>query len=336
MEFVNYNNSFCIKNNEKVSSDKQENTFSDKIKLRELNLQLNITKFSDNKETKLYYSSNVKKIKKEILPLCKSNLQKSIRRKDEEKAIRTALAIFNYNPNELLRRLPIIMIEDCLPHPILFLKLIWFMCAVSKGYIMTISELEEILGIVSTMCESNEYEVFNSKLSCKNPINTKDWDNLPNDQKNFLWAMEIRKIYGGMGCDKVMLSYHQELWYERFTQKTDENCSKNYWWDKIINQPIYTIDLDTVDTLDKSDILPESIDQHPFPFIKKKISEKTGFSQEEIGLIIWMCRSRINLRQPITISNYQNNSSNLVQNYRKIKKELEGFVNWLLTKLEIY
>jgi hypothetical protein len=69
---------------------------------------------------KLYYRSP-KKIKsflvpkietKYNVPLLKSNLQKAIRRCQTQIAINSALAIIQKVPIELLRRLPIIYIED--------------------------------------------------------------------------------------------------------------------------------------------------------------------------------------------------------------------------------
>ena len=46
------------------------------------------------------------------VPLLKSNLQKAVRRCDNQIAIQSALALIQIEPMELLRRLPIIYIED--------------------------------------------------------------------------------------------------------------------------------------------------------------------------------------------------------------------------------
>lgn len=162
-----------------------------------------------------------RQVGKKSIPLLKSNLQKCIRRKDQEKAIRTALAMYSYSPSEVLRRLPIIFIEDCLPCPKQFLKLVWWMCATSKGYVLSKSELESMLGIIVTMCESTEYEIVNSSLHNKSII-----DPTGSPQEDFLWALELRKMYGGMKSDGTMLDYHQEIWYKRF----QEDPSK---WNKL-------------------------------------------------------------------------------------------------------
>jgi hypothetical protein len=73
-------------------------------------------------------------LSKEDLPVYKSNLQKCIRRRLDSKAIRTAYSILSLNEFELLRRLPIIMMEDVLPHPSIR-TLVWWMMATSKPLI---------------------------------------------------------------------------------------------------------------------------------------------------------------------------------------------------------
>ncbi len=258
-------------------------------------------------------------IGKRTLPLIKSNLQKCIRRKDEGRAIRTALAMYSLNPNEVLRRLPIIMIEDCLPYPKAFVKLIWFMCAVSKGYVMSTTEVESMLGIVATMCDSSEYEVA---ARGRKTIGPSDWVGAPNE--DFFWAMELRKIYGGLPCDKEMIGFHQELWLDRF---------KGSEWPRLV-QTDYEVDIDSVDDIGKGDILLESIDQHPYPFIVGKILDKVpDLSADEIRMAIWMCRSKINVRTPLNSDTFVEASAQSKKAYLRIDKELTGLTAWLLGKI---
>ena len=66
------------------------------------------------------------------VPLLKSNLQKAIRRSDNQIAIQSALALIQVAPMELLRRLPIIYIEDvCLMDS--YSIVMWLMIA-DKAY----------------------------------------------------------------------------------------------------------------------------------------------------------------------------------------------------------
>jgi hypothetical protein len=261
-------------------------------------------------------------ITKPSLPLLKSNLQKCVRRKDFERAARTALAIFSFNPNELLRRLPVIMIEDCLPYPSGHSRLIWWMCAVSKGYKMSHAEVEQMLGILSTMCESNEYEV------CQQEDHEKiDWTALSAAQQTFLWSLEIRRLYGGMKVDGRMYAFHQRLWSERFATTTGD------WWNKLQNQDAYLVDISTIGPITNNDILLESIDHHVHSWIPRKIAERIeGTSAEKIKLAIWDCRSRTNHRTPATKGVFRPTSSDTNRLFARINKELNGLCKWLLSK----
>ena len=260
-------------------------------------------------------------IGKRSVSLLKSNLQKCTRRQDEGRAIRTALAMYSYDPNEVLRRLPIIQIEDCLPNPDGLLRLVWWMCAVSKGYVMSKEEVESMLGILATMCESPSYEVFDSRCRAKTVL---DWSSHP--EASFFWALEIRKIYGGMECDKKMLSYHQELWMERFKQRDQWN----------LEQDRYQVDIDSVDPLSKDDILLESIDYHCFTWIPQKIADKyPNLTLDVIKTCIWMCRSRTNLRKPLNQEVFQPISTAMEQNYHGFAEDLQGLTQWLRGKLNL-
>lgn len=318
--------------------------FSAIVNIKEYDTKMNIIKLnniSNNPDNinQLYdyenFYKDYKPIGKRTLSLCKSNLQKCIRRKMTDKAIRTALAIYRYDPNELLRRLPIIMIEDTLPHPELFGKLVWWMSAVSKGYKLSTEELKEVFGIISTMCENSIYEVFTSKLKGIEIIDhiiEKEMNNLSRNEQMFIWSLEIRKLYKGMKCDKDMLGYHQKLWIQRFLNQNIK------WYDKLVDQIIYDIDLSSIDEFDKDDILIESVDYHPFPFIPKKIIENIDNDNLDISrikLIIWMCRSRINYRKPINMNVYVPITNDLDNDYKMIKKQLDNFCSWLLNKINL-
>lgn len=66
--------------------------------------------------------------------LVKSMLQKSVRRRRFGSACRLAIELARMSTSELLRRLPIICVEDSLLHPAVPV-IVWLMMAESKGYI---------------------------------------------------------------------------------------------------------------------------------------------------------------------------------------------------------
>lgn len=289
-------------------------TWSAKVKIREYNSTL--TLYGNPQEP---FTTDTQ-IGPKTIPLCKSNLQKCVRRKDINRAVRTAFAIYSQNPNEVLRRICIIMIEDCLILPSSFIKLVWWMAAVSKGYIMSKDEVENMLGIVSLMCESDTYDI--SIDADKQEL---DYTKLSTLQRDFLWALELRKIYGGMECDKRMIDYHIDLWYARFTGNASASCQ----------QEEYSIDLDSVDKLSKDDILLEAIDHHPYPFLLSKISTRTGISKDSVKAAIWCCRSRINYRKPIDEKNFDDVNEKVKEVYEIIKDDVTGFTTWLRCQLNL-
>jgi hypothetical protein len=214
------------------------------------------------------------------VPLLKSNLQKAVRRCENEIAIQTSLAILQKEPMELLRRLPIIYIEDvCLmdsyPIPV------WLMMA-DKDYIMTTTDIDIILNIVNSLCNCREYFDFRGN------DNVYDFSHeLLQDYENFneLLSIYYRSEYGGMKGDMQMLKTSIEYYINNpmESQKTVFN-SINY--DKI--KP----DLE---------ILVEAIDFHPFPQMLNTLSRITKIDKQIIKQCIWFVESGYNIRKPSTI-----------------------------------
>ena len=69
----------------------------------------------------------------QYFPVLKSMLQKSVRRREPEKAARLAVRMMSSSLTDFLRRLPIICVEDVGLHPE-FSCVVWLMVAVSRGY----------------------------------------------------------------------------------------------------------------------------------------------------------------------------------------------------------
>jgi len=326
-----------------------------KIKIREYKSELILQGIQSNGYT------CSPQIGKQSLPLCKSNLQKCVRRKDSDRAIRTALAMYSYNPNEILRRIPVIMIEDSLIHPPSLVKIVWWMCAVSKGYKMSVKEVEDMLGILATMCESNEFDV--AKSLDEKPTKNIEFSALKEDQKTFIRCLELRSIYGGMHSDKRMCYYHMDLWYKRFIEKSS---------DKFYEQDEYDIDISSVDKITKDDLLIEAFDYHPYPWMGRKIAEKfqnleqllteekreninkairSGdphskglwlteefpkvITEKNVTSSIWDCRSRLNFRIPVNTELYRKTSPNTQRMFNIIEHELNRLCVWLKDEIDL-
>jgi hypothetical protein len=254
-------------------------------------------------------------IEKKHVSLLKSNLQKCVRRKEHDKAIATAYALYSYSPSEALRRIPIVMIEDTLPHPESFCKLVWWMAAVSKGYHMSVEEIEQMLGIVYMMCETKTFEPFHSYHEGKGEIQYP----LDTPEGKFLQCLNLRKQYRGMEVDGQMLDYHIDLWTKRFRENT-------MWYTLISDQPECAIDVSSLDgKYNRENVLMESIDYHCYPGMLKGLPEKSYIA-------IWMCRSRINHRVPL--SKYEQVTPYLQSQYNRIEKSVNRYAQWIYNRLD--
>ena len=106
----------------------------------------------DNKYTKNIYLS--------------SHIQKSVRKMETEKSVKSALHLINLDYNTFIRRLPIIMLEDVTIHESLPV-LVWLMIANTKGFKLKREIVKWLLGVVyhlSTCDEFVNYEHYKGDI----------------------------------------------------------------------------------------------------------------------------------------------------------------------------
>lgn len=244
--------------------------------------------FSDY-DDKSYYLSK-EKVYKNVSYL-KSHLQKCIRKQNDALAIPTAYHLFKLGLNDLLRRLPIIMLEDTSLHES-FTTLIWLMIANSNGkFKMKQYIYEWLLGVAFILCKINEKDEIN-KLDSKNTTNNIDildrYSSLNETECSILYSMHMRVAYGGLEGDLHMFRNYISTWEQRFTSKS-----------KMVN----TIDIKPISiyvremTIEEWDV--SAIDHHCngkfIDFIAKKYDE---IDCEELKNIIWHHSSSCNTREP--------------------------------------
>lgn len=138
----------------------------------------------------------------------KSNLQKAIRRGAVEPALATAQQILYQDPNELVRRLPILMCEDSLLIPTLFVECVWLMVALSKGYVLTTADNALLLDTVAACLAAGGRYNLHAELGGGSLRAAS-----PNDPVNL--AFTLRVAYGGMGGDMAFLGRLQKRWCAR-------------------------------------------------------------------------------------------------------------------------
>ncbi len=175
--------------------------------------------------------------------LLKSMLQKGFRRKEGPKIGKIALALSKLSLLDLLRRLPIILLEDSMLHPS-FPILVWLLMACSKGY----KPCDMLIGVVLNILidcgdcnykdiiadDSNGADITSSSLmddeadaisdhntACKTDSSNATAKSLSLKQlphsgsRTILASISLRASFGGMDGDVSMLHAYQDLWYKR-------------------------------------------------------------------------------------------------------------------------
>ncbi len=150
---------------------------------------------------------------------------------------------------DLIRRLPIVILEDSTLHPD-FSLLVWLMIADSKGYVPTRELIVRVMQIVFEMAacplkDSTEHSEDASLTKSTTDKGSDNIDNQPITTTSFslcssssdlfptqqhqdksreceatVRSMLLRAQYGGMKCDVDMLHDFAKLWLQRFNDKS--------------------------------------------------------------------------------------------------------------------
>jgi hypothetical protein len=221
----------------------------------------------------------------------KSHLQKSIRRGNDNNAVKTAFHMIKMNPNQFLRRLAIIMIEDVVLHEC-FGIILWLTIATSNYYLLNNIQVEWLLGVVRILCINPYKDVYNLEKGRE----TRLYDMLNNRYMSLecrhyslLYSIHFRESYGGMTCDKKMLSDFSKLWYHRFKNNID--C------DKLDITPIRPISI-VIDELELHHWELSAIDFHCAKYLLDIIVKKfPEYTLDVVKSIMWNYSSKINYRE---------------------------------------
>ena len=243
---------------------------------------------NENENKKFLQFSNTKI----NVSLVKSNLQKSIRRKLENIALSSAMAmIISGNSLNLLRRLTIISIEDVCINKY-YCIIVWYYIAISKNYELTNFDVNFIFSYVKLLCSINiYYENINDETINDENINNKNINN--NLSLSDLYnnvnciALYLRLQFGGFNGEKKLIN---KIIYG-IMNNTINICNDELL---ITNYQIYENELD---------ILSCAIDFHCFPKMVEKILSKiknddptTELNEDDIRKYIWIYDSNVNVR----------------------------------------
>lgn len=242
----------------------------------------------------------------EHVSLLKSNLQKAVRRMDSYVACQSLIELIRISPMELLRRLPIIMIEDVTVYEQITI-LVWLMMA-GVNYLLSIRDVDTLLQITEKLCETLDYfpDVKSSYVSLS------DIREIP-----ALMAVYYRREYGGMKGDMILLAealtYYKEqpdkiLSFE-FKEKSSY-CQKDG----------YTV------------IMAEAIDFHCYPQLLSYLSNRTTLISDQIKEWIWNAQSGFNKRKEETIERSRKYKE--AEEWSQLVKPLEVFRKSMIRRLK--
>lgn len=174
----------------------------------------------------------------------KSMLQKAMRRRKGTEAIRLATELYNLSPNELLRRLPVIIIEDLSLHPA-YPILVWCLLAESKGYalppVLQLVTLQVILEVTLAETRDNEYHIdANTTEEQKGTEEVFGIETVsPGAIRGLLCSLVLRASFGGMPGDMHMLQSAAVQWKRRLVDVGSSSTSWNNLDDAILQQHTY-------------------------------------------------------------------------------------------------
>ncbi len=240
----------------------------------------------------------------------KSHLQKCIRRCLVQNSINTAYSLIMLDFGEFIRRLPIIMVEDCILQPE-YPVLIWLM---ASGYKIKYQyQLDWILNIVSNMssCKFRDSLTYNSMILTDN---LKQINNMRPSYQSLLYCLQLRKAFGGMRGDLLYQEYLIYNWFYRLNE--EEN---NQYYKSLIDHVNNHCTNISYKPLKIEDILLESIDFHCFPNLLPRINKQfPSISKDEIKRLIWINESSISFKKLIDANKTEIENS-LMNNSDKLK-----------------
>eukprot|EP00055_Hartaetosiga_balthica_P012067 m.57392 g.57392 ORF g.57392 m.57392 type:complete len:386 (+) comp7825_c0_seq1:17-1174(+) len=243
--------------------------------------------------------------------LLQSHLQKCVRRCEGDKAASTTCEMLLTCCNTLLRRLPIITIEDAMLHE-KFPLIVWMMAAHGKGVELTDPMKDFVVAYAKSV----------ANCDIKDPIDMVEKE-IPYDMKqipkyferdvhngSFLYALQLRRSFGGMDCDLAMLDSATRLWMERFrgqatnrtlTTTVSSSCTTSSFNLDPYNASLPLVPFREVKSLRKEDWVLAAVDFHCTD-IATQINDIHPFLDlDHIRNIIWEFRSSVNKKRIIGV-----------------------------------
>ena len=202
-------------------------------------------------------------------------------------------------------------------------------------WIPTTNQISWILGVVSLLSRTNNRIILNEKYKIEHTFNYKlnkeNIKKISNKYSSLLYSIMLRKSYGGMKNDMIMLNNYLNYYYNILIKKDFFIKYK-----KIYLEPIKSIDIN-VKNLNKDEWLVEAMDFHCKPNIISSLYNnffEEDYQYDDIKKAIWYNCSGINYKNNLIIDNDINNNinnninndiNNDINNYNEIWENIKKY-----------
>lgn len=247
--------------------------------------------------------------------LLKSNLQKAIRRGLKSVALYSAWAILQQSPVELLRRLPIICIEDVSLVQSISIP-VWLMMA-EKEHKIDATDTVLLLSLVATLAACSVAYLSKNMPTQLPPSTPIDLENHPTHSSALL-ALHYRSLYGGMKGDMDMLRTAISFYNSSTASSTSEAA--------LVPCSMAEIER-SLSSAEGARILPAAIDFHCFPQMVDTLAKETGQDETVVKEMIWVVESGVNFRKEWTVQSSRDTARSppwqmLVEPLRRLRSHL--------------
>jgi hypothetical protein len=200
---------------------------------------------------------------------------------------------------ELLRRLPIILLEDTFLHAAIVSRWVWWCLASSRGWVLSEDAWQRLLLDVAFIADTDAWshrERLGKTDATQSPsalfeATTETYTEL---QKAALFALWARSQWGGMLGDMAFLRALFATWRARDPKGTLWRIATTT--DPCEESLIVLAPLDSLDFSVEEHGLPEAVDFHCVPNMLFSIAQRIGATKAGVQAAIWYCRSGVNVR----------------------------------------
>lgn len=248
--------------------------------------------------------------------LLKSNFQKCVRLGKVEDALKSAKLWAKKEPVDFLRRLVVVLVEECVLHPKLG-EVSDLLKNINKKKTLDKGDMDLVLSIIKDVVECEYREFWDTHHPEKDAVDKFFHTNiyettlhtLGMEERKLVESINFRSKLGGMQGDMRMLGFLTRLWLYRFSTKLWSANSLNKYF------KFNSVDSDKIsDEVKPENITLSAVDFHCSPLLRILLKKdwiigliQTNFvcnTNEELELrlkdVVWRCRSSINTKKTIS------------------------------------